>query len=456
MSNKSVMYSASLIALFALSNANAAVINATPSDYKGKINALKPGDTLNLAAGIYPLMGLSNLKGTQSAWITIKGPDTGSPAVVSVRPSSPFCCNLVQVDNASYLAIKNLKIDSANYPAINGLNARGTTHNIIIENCTFVGQGNGQDNVAISTKGTAWNWIIRKNKILGAGTGLYLGNSSGNYPFINGLIEQNLIEDTIGYNLQIKWQLPYDLPVGLSNAPHETIIRNNVLIKSKAISEFPASSLAAPRPNLLVGGFPASGPGANDYYQIYGNFFYENRDNEALFQGSGRVVFHDNLMVGGSYRAANFRNHDLPLKIAYAFNNTIYSRGTGIVVSGTPLASSVAGNLIFADSGVSAPVASENIFDALANAGAYVNNPTLTLGAMDFYPKIGSAALSVPFNLTVFSPHTAYNLDFNGQVKSNSTYRGAYFGEGINPGWIPSRAIKTVAVRAGIRQPKSR
>jgi hypothetical protein len=44
--------------------------------------------------------------------------------------------------------------------------------------------------------------------VIGAGTGMYFGNSDGNHPFWGGLIENNLIMNTIGYNLQIKHQNP--------------------------------------------------------------------------------------------------------------------------------------------------------------------------------------------------------------------------------------------------------
>ena len=48
------------------------------------------------------------------------------------------------------------------------------------------------------------------------------------------------------------------------------------------------------RPNLLVGGFPDSGPNAEDSTQIYGNVFAHN-PREALLQASGRVSIHDNV-----------------------------------------------------------------------------------------------------------------------------------------------------------------
>jgi hypothetical protein len=422
--------------------ASSAIINATPSNYKTKITSLKAGDTLNLSAGIYPLLNLQNLQGTAQAWITIQGPTTGNPAIIQVNPSNTGCCNLVQLENNAYLAIKNLKVDSGGYYAINGVNGRGTTHDILIERCTFVGQTYDQENVAISTKGIAWNWTIRRNTILGAGTGMYLGNSDGRFPFINGIIENNYVADTVGYNIQVKWQLPYTLPTGLNNVPHKTIIRHNVLMKTKAQNQFPTGYSNGARPNLLVGGFPNSGAGSNDFYEIYGNFLYDNHDNEALFQGSGRIIFHDNILVAGNYTAATFHDHDLPLKVAYVFNNTVYAHGKGINVSSSPQTSLVTGNLIFADTGITAPVQKNNLINTLSNAGNYVNKPSFTLGVMDFYPKLNSPAHAVPIDLTAVNQHIAYNKDFNNQVKTDFSYRGAYSAEGVNTGWVLKRGIK--------------
>ena len=46
-----------------------------------------------------------------------------------------------------------------------------------------------------------------------------------------------------------------------------TIIRNNVFIKDDQLSP------DGDRPNLMLGGFPTSGAGSSDLYQVYGNFF---------------------------------------------------------------------------------------------------------------------------------------------------------------------------------------
>lgn len=82
-----------------------------------------------------------------------------------------------------------------------GVSAKGGTgnlvHDILLEGNTFVGQTGSQQTNAISTKTPTWGWIIRGNTITGAGTGLYLGESNGTDPFIGGLIENNLIQNTI-------------------------------------------------------------------------------------------------------------------------------------------------------------------------------------------------------------------------------------------------------------------
>ena len=98
--------------------------------------------------------------------------------------------------------------------------------------------------------------MIRNCVIQGAGTGMYLGNSDGNEPFIAGLIEHNLVIDTIGYNIEIKHQNPRPRVSGIPTGRSKTIIRHNVFSKSAN-----SSTGRRARPNLLVGHFPRSGPG---------------------------------------------------------------------------------------------------------------------------------------------------------------------------------------------------
>ena len=255
---------------------HATVYNATPADYKSLLLNLKPGDTLNLASGNYPFLSISGLNGSPSAWITITGPASGSPATIYANST---CCNTVQITNSSYIAIKNLTIDSKGLFGIDGINAHGGTnnlvHDILIEGNTLVGQNNNQQVCGISTKTPTWGWIIRRNIISGAGTGIYLGDSDGTSPFVAGIVEDNLVENPIGYDMQIKYQIARPFVTGMPTGQSFTIIRNNAFIKNNQLSP------AGDRPNVLVGGFPASGNGSTDMYEIYGNFFFHNQIGRA-------------------------------------------------------------------------------------------------------------------------------------------------------------------------------
>jgi hypothetical protein len=426
--------------------------SSDPDFYRTLIGQLQPGDTLLLPAGTYrERLPLSDVQGQPDAWITISGPSSGPPAIVTTDSD---CCNNVQLGNTWYVAIKNLTLDSNSDgvdASIDGINAKsGATHDILIENCTLTGLSFHQSTVGISTKSSAWNWTIRRNTILEAGTGMYLGNSTGSSPFIAGVIEGNLIVDTIGYNIEIKFQNPYSLAAGMPAGPQRTVIRNNVFLRRRSQASWPpmddgSSRLSGPRPSLLVGGFPASGPGTDDLYEIYGNFFFQNPD-EALLQASGRVAIHDNVLVGASDTAIRLANHDLPLKLAHVYNNTIYGGARGIRFSSSASQDdAVVGNLVFAGSPISGSYRAENLqgnlVDDTASAGSYVQNPSLVLGQMDFYPRPGQAQ-GAPLDLSRFAGQTDHALDFNGVSKGGFTFRGAYAGAGTNPGWALDAAHK--------------
>ncbi|HTS51163.1 MAG TPA: DUF4214 domain-containing protein [Bryobacteraceae bacterium] len=394
-----------------------------------------------MASGTYPHLVVSGLAGTASAWITITGPDSGAPAVIQ----GSACCNTVEIVNSSFVAIKNLQIDSLGMAGLFGVSAKGGTgnlvHDILLEGNTFVGQTGSQQTDGISTKTPTWGWIIRGNTITGAGTGLYLGNSDGTDPFIGGLIENNLIQNTIGYDAEIKFQTPRPSVTGMPTGQSVTIIRNNVFIKNDQAS--PDGN----RPNLLVGGFPSTGAGSTDWYEVYGNLFIHN-PREALFQASGRVTIHDNVFVDGQYTALRLQSQDLPLQTAYVYNNTIYSSKIGISFgNAASVDDSVTGNLVFAATPIAGPIAhlSNNTVDTLINAVLYVTAPSFTPGAMNFYPLTGECQ-GAAIDLSKFAFDTDSGVDFNGTLKTAATgavaFRGAYAGQGINPGWALQDGIK--------------
>ena len=167
------------------------------------------------------------------------------------------------------------------------------------------------------------DWTIRGNTILGAGTGLYLGNSDGNQPFVRGMIEYNLVSDPVGYCMQIKHQNPRPDIAGLPSEPSTTIIRYNVFVKGDRPS--PDGN----RPNLLLGGLPDDGPGAQDRYQVYGNVLFHN-PRESLVQATGRVSFHDNVFADVPGTAILITPHaGKSPKQVFIYHNTFVQVGRG-------------------------------------------------------------------------------------------------------------------------------
>ncbi|MEZ5991722.1 MAG: putative Ig domain-containing protein [Planctomycetota bacterium] len=424
---------------------SAATISATPSDYQAKLTTLNPGDTLQLAGGTYTnRLVINGLHGNSGAWITVEGPGSGTPATFNGVSGN----NTVSLKDCSYIEIKNLTIDCLGL-AVDGIKAEGysttphTVHDMLIENCTIVNAGANQQIVGINTKCPCWNWTIRGCEIIGAGTGMYLGNSNGDEPFIRGVIEGNRVYDPEGYCIEIKHQNNWPTGLGLPTGTGKTILRNNVFIKTNR------SSGSGDRPNLLVSGFPDSGDGSSDMYEIYGNFICHN-PRESLIQACGRLSIHDNILVDApdsNFAGIYIKNHQgKTLKVVHVYNNTVYSAARGIrIVEQPSVAHSVQGNLVFSgnpiSSGFSGLNQTNNLTDSVANAGTYVNNPSNTLGSMDFYPKPGQCT-GTALTMTSYTGDSHYDLDFNGDSKGSFTYRGAYAGSGTNPGWAPANALK--------------
>jgi hypothetical protein len=392
--------------------------NANPSDYRTVLASLVPGDTLLLAPGTY-LQGLplDSMHGTASAPIIIRGAENQSSLFVARD-----CCNTVQLDNTSYVEIHNLTLDGVQLDGPFAVDARGTSHHITLENLRIINHGAHQQTVGISTKGPAWNWVIRRNVIIGAGTGIYLGSSDGSAAFVAGLIEHNLIVDTLGYNMQIKHQLPRPTNVGLPTGMNRTIIRHNVFSKQNN-----ASSGGDARPNLLVGHFPLSGEGVNDRYEIYGNFFHQN-PTEALFQGEGNIALYDNLFVNASGSAINIQPHQSVPREIIVYHNTVVATGTGIRVSGgaAGFTQRIVANAAFAGTPISGPNQASNITGTYAGAADELNAPFAAPGQLDLFPKAGR--LTGPtISLTEFAQFADGTRDFDHRARAGD-FRGAYEG----------------------------
>lgn len=377
----------SLVALSAPSMA--AEYTGRPDNYLAILERLAPGDTLWLVPGTYRYgLPIHRLSGTEEAPIAISGiPGRDRPVFLARRGA-----NTVSLVNAAHIVVRNLVLDGRGLIA-DAVKAEGHAafaHHITLENLLIVNHGVDQSIVGISTKCPTWGWVIRGNVILGAGTGLYLGDSDGRAPFVAGLIEHNVVRDTIGYNLQIKHQIGRPQLAGMPTGDSETVIRHNVFSKANNASTGPRA-----RPNLLVGHWPPEGPGVNDRYLIYGNFFYDNPSGEPLFQGEGNVALYNNAFVNPSGSAILIQPHrGLPREI-HVFHNTVVTRDAGLVVRGVAPghAPVVAGNAVFAGEPIFGLDGEGNLGLPYAEAAQYLRAPFAAPPHLDVSP-LGALRLS--------------------------------------------------------------
>jgi hypothetical protein len=421
----------------------------TPANYLSLVSSLQAGDRLVLAAGSYTGgLRLSGKNGVAGRCMQIEGPSSGSPAVFLARAGA----NTASILDSSYLVIKNLTFDGQNL-AVDAVKAEATSswaHHVTLENLVIRNHGASEQTVGISTKCPAWNWVIRRNTITRAGVGLYLGKPDGTAEFVNGLIEHNAVLDPILYGMQIKHQLGRNTGLGIPAAA-KTVIRHNVW--SKAAN---GATGTAARPNVLVGHWPLSGPGADDVYLVYGNFFWQN-PWESLFQGEGNIAFYSNLLVNDGGRAIAIQRHnDVPRRID-VFRNTVIARdeGIGIRYGSTAHAQRVIGNAVFAGSPISGGQQIDNVTDGYDRAWLYLLNPDGVLGAatgaLDLYPRV-AMLFRTAHTTAGLTGYEDWSLDFDGRAH-DGTQRGAYGGEGVNPGWKLDLAVKPEGTSGGAKGP---
>ncbi len=364
------------------------VVAANPRTYLALLPTLRAGDTLLLAPGIYddpdapPGLPIFDLHGTASAPITITGPESGPRPLFAGRATH----NTVRIANASHVVVRNLDIDGRNLGG-DGVNGQGPSHHVTLENLGIRGIGPDQGVVAISTnRAPASYWTIRGCTIVGAGTGMYLGNSDGRNPFVAGVIERNAVRDTLGYNLQIKHQVPWpDLP-GLPGGRTVTIIRDNVFSKAAH-----GSTGAQARPNVLIGDVPPRGRGSANGYEIYRNHFSQN-PTEALFQGEGNVTLYANLFVNDAGAAVTVQPHHGRVRDILVLGNTIVASGHGISIRGgdAAYAQRVVGNAVFAALPIVGGAATANVSGSHAEAVGHLVAPLATAAERDFHPQPGT------------------------------------------------------------------
>ena len=413
-----------IIAPSALCSTSGVTYIADPGSYPKIIAQLQAGDRVRFPPGVYSHgLRVHGLEGTPDKPIVIEGPGQEHRAVFVGRPGR----NTISIRNARHVILRNLELDGRG-AYVAGVKAEGDAlyaHHITLENLFIHNFGRHQQIVGISTKCPAWGWVVRGNRLEGLGTGMYFGDSDGGDPFVGGLIEDNEIIDTIGYNLQIKHQKERPAGRGLPLARQMTVIRRNLFVKE---AELPPNSSA--RPNVLIGHYPLSGAGHEDIYAIYGNFFFQNR-NEALIQGEGNFALYSNLFFNShrsDYPAIAVQPHnDVPREVSI-FHNTIVSPGAGIrILTGPeqdPDQQLVVGNAVFAERPIQGGRSAQNLQLGYVDATEFLQKAVSDMGSISLKPVPGSLRTS-PTSIEQFSIYPEFNRDYEGRTHNGSTL-GAY------------------------------
>ncbi len=410
-------------------------IEVGPNDYQAAVHAAMAGDRIRLLPGTYP-NGLSvyGLQGEPGRCIVVEGPG----AVLLGDPGRSR--NTVQIRNSQYVVLRDFELDGQG----------AGVHALVVQNQTALGyatpyahhlriedlyihdydwnaqsdQGLRQQMVGISTKAPVWNTVIRRNRIERVGTGLYLGDSDGRQEFVNGSIEKNLVRDTLGYAMQIKHQVERNTQLGIP-AQARTRIRHNVFAKFRD-----SNGGANARPSLLLGAFPASGPGSDDDYLISGNLFWQNdTGSEALIQATGNINVYGNLLVNDFGDGIRIQAHEgsAPRRINLFFNTVLVS-GTGLFVSGTGVPGfqrHVRGNAVFAATPINGGSQQENFTAARIDATLHLHAPQLPVGSgLDLAPLPGALLGSV-VNVKPIDAFDGADRDFDGWPRMPER-RGAY------------------------------
>lgn len=407
-------------------------VRGDPSNYLTGLKGLRAGDRLVLAPGIYPHgLPVHGIVGAPERSVTIEGASASRPSVFVGRRGR----NTVSIVNSAYVTVRNLRLDGLGLP-VDAVKAEGHAtwaHHITLENLVIVNHGHDQQTVGISTKCPAWGWVVRANTIVGAGTGMYFGSSDGTKPFFASVIESNTVANPRGYALQVKHQhdrLEFD---GVPSHPSFTVIRRNRFIKREGAS---VGELA--RPNVLVGHFPLTGQGADDYYVVYGNVFDHN-PTEALFQGEGNIALYNNLFLNPAGNAIHIQPHNHLPRSVLIFHNTVLASGVGISIRGGEKGYKhyVGHNAVFARKPFPGEFGGDNFPAPFGQAATYLAAPFAGPDKRNLGP-LGSLLLTtsrIPPELERFPE---WSKDYSGLSRIGGVH-GACQSDGSQTGTAPCR-----------------
>ena len=456
-------------------SAQAATYYATPGDdLDAWVDSLDPGDTLVLTPGTYPSrMSINNKNGDADNWFTVQGSDQGIARILAYGNYY----NIIDIRNSSYWRFENFEIDGFDFLSSDAIKCSTSadpdndyTHHIVIDGLHIHHiDGNG-----VSTKVATWDFEVRNCYIHDTkNPGAYLGNSDGELPIMNLIFENNFIERTRSYNIQVKHQYERigvargDTP-GLEFTTWGWLIKDNVFMRS---SDPP---LDRSRPNFLIDAAPLTGPGSDDLATICGNVVLGNTDptwGESGFQLSGNLRIYNNIITGivrSGFSGITLQSHagNYPRNFEI-YNNTFFllnapsssrclsisgastAGGLTRVITNNALIRASTAHTAFVGSLPAGTIVANNIVRGTGGGTGFIHisddlndifvNPLETAGSIDLYPLTGSPLIDAGDNA-----YTALD-DFNGTARPYNTIVdvGAYEYDGPdNPGWQLDLAFK--------------
>lgn len=437
-----------------------AATSAALADLSGKLAA---GDTLTVAPGRYDVTSwtLSGLAGKPDKWIVIRG-EPGA----AIRSASG-CCNLVQIDNSSYLALQGLELGMAqDNPDIDGINVGGKySHHLRFENLKISGMtGNG---ISVFADSASFLELLRSEIGPVTGCGLYWG-----YPGTN-LVHDALIQGNYIHHCPSDASDPLNYGIQFKGWGYRARILDNVLhdvggtTRSALIAYYGRKPLAGDRPedvNIVSGNILWNC--RNEGITVMSDAIVENNIVFSAVVGINLQTYGDESFDGTSAvenlavrNNTVFRCEEACIAlsgwpgagagVSLTGNAAIQGSATAVAISGSPGTARVAGNAAFGKSSLAGTQIARGLADWVsAAAGA-------TVPELDFYPSASSSLKDI-----VDSQDCA-TTDFNGTARpiGGKCDAGAYeAGAGANPGWRPQAGFKGGAGSTAIRgkRPKSK
>jgi hypothetical protein len=420
---------ACLLVVLALPAAAQRTLTLSPGQsFEAAAESLLPGDTLIVNAGTYSDTGRISIgvKGSAAAPVLIRAADGARPVIT--RPAGAAVQNTINIEGATYLAIRGLEIVGNGG---DGINMSGNPSFITLEDLVI-----HDVDVGINFRSSMNDITVRRNHIYrtgalnGTGEGMYVGCNDATCIVRNSLIEGNWIHDTLpgttqGDGIEVK--------VG----SHSNVLRNNVIY------------------NMAYPGIFVYGTGANPVNMVEGNVIWNCL--EGIYAVADAVV-RNNIVIGSGTGLSLYGHGQVAqMKNVTAVNNTLIDNGTGLFLR---WGSNVA-NMLLANNAVYSPGKTALSTGGSIGTGATIRANALQSGASgidgtrfldggtlatafvdsasrDYWPRAGS--LLIGRGSAVDTP----GADFNGSARAAPFDVGAYESDGqtANPGWRITEGFK--------------